>query len=60
MVFLSFKGLEFINRQRVRLVDPAQWATSPLDKSPAREQHDFFLINNEVFFYEEDFDIEIL
>ena len=50
MVFLSFKGLEFINRQRVRLVDPAQWATSPLDKSPAREHHEFFLINTEVFF----------
>ena len=47
----------------MRLVDPAQWATSPLDKSP-REQHEFFLINTEVFFYEkgkeEGVDIEIL
>ena len=40
MVFLSFRGLEFINRQRVRLVDPAQWAASPLDKSPAHKHQE--------------------
>ena len=42
--FCIFEGLEFINWQRVRLVDPAQWAASPLDKSPAHNHQELLLL----------------